>query len=157
MSAEAKTSAVEAIVREGDWLALSGELEPGSVDLLYADPPFNTGARHDADAGGFEDRYDSTDAYIAWLRERLLATLPAMKATGNVLIHVDWRTSHRVRVMLDEVMGEASFVNHIVWAYGLGGSSPRRFARKHDDILYYAIDSERAYFDPPWSPRPATA
>jgi DNA modification methylase len=152
VSAKAQTSAVDAIVREGDWLALTSELEAGSVDLLYADPPFNTGAVHADEAGAFEDRFDSTDAYIAWLRERLAATLPAMKQTGNVLIHVDWRTSHRVRVLLDEVMGEASFVNHIIWSYGLGGSSPRRFARKHDDILYYAIDPQRSYFDPPMVP-----
>lgn len=152
MSAEAQTSAGSAIVRQGDWLALSGGLEAGSVDLLYADPPFNTGAVHSADAGAFVDRFASTGAYVDWLRERLVASLPAMKATGNVLIHVDWRTSHRVRVMLDEIMGEASFVNHIVWSYGLGGSSPRRFARKHDDILYYAIDPDRAYFEPPMVP-----
>jgi len=136
----------------GDWLALSAALAPSSVDLLYADPPFNTGGRRRGDSGAFDDRFETCGAYVEWLSERLRATLPAMKPTGNVLIHVDWRTSHRVRVMLDEVMGEASFVNHIVWSYGLGGSSPRRFARKHDDILYYAVDPERAYFDPPMVP-----
>lgn len=139
-------------VREGDWLDLAPTLAPASVDLLYTDPPFNTGSRQAGDAGAFEDRFATRGAYVAWLRERLVATVPALRPSANVLIHVDWRTSHVVRVMLDGVMGEANFVNHIVWAYGLGGSSPRRFARKHDDLLLYAVDAERAHFEPPMVP-----
>ncbi|MEX2081239.1 MAG: site-specific DNA-methyltransferase, partial [Dehalococcoidia bacterium] len=67
-------------------------------------------------------------------------------------IHVDWRTSHRVRVLLDDLLGADRFVNHLVWSYGLGGSSARRFARKHDDILFYCRDPERYWFDPPRVP-----
>jgi DNA modification methylase len=43
-------------------------------------------------------------------------------------------------------------VNHLIWSYGLGGSSPRRFARKHDDILLYCLDPERYWFVPPMVP-----
>lgn len=150
-------------VQQGDWLDLAASLPAKSVDLLYADPPFNTGTakrtppgaarvRGRSARGAYNDRFASTGAFIAWLRERLDATLPALRASGNVLVHVDWRTSHHVRLLLDELLGPDRFVNHLVWAYGLGGSSPRAFARKHDDILFYCIDPARAFFRPPMVP-----
>jgi DNA modification methylase len=137
-------------VRCADWLNLAPGLPP--VDLLYADPPFNTGRRQTDRHGSFEDAWESPEAYIAWLRERLAATIPAIRLTGSVLLHADWRANHRVRLLLDELLGPDRFVNHIVWSYGLGGSSPRRFARKHDDILWYCIDPGRYWFEPPRTP-----
>jgi DNA modification methylase len=140
------------VVHQADWLSLAPTLPPHSIDLLYADPPFNTGETQTDRNGSYADRFESTAHHVAWLRERLIATLPALKPTANILIHVDWRSSHRVRVMLDELLGEDRFVNHLIWQYGLGGSSPRRFARKHDDILFYCLDPGRYWFDPPMVP-----
>ncbi len=149
-------------IRLGDWLKLAAELPRESVDLVYVDPPFNTGKKQVSPpraakagrhaAAQYADSWGSTAQYIAWLRARLEATLPAIRKTGVVAIHCDFRTSHRVRVMLDELLGEPRFINHLVWRYGLGGSSPRRFARKHDDILVYGLDAERYYFKPPMVP-----
>ena len=207
MSAAAGTT-----VAVADWLAFAAGLEPGSVDLLYADPPFNTGVRKvgtrrdpeeprasatrlpssvrgdrnilgtpaedrrlrsglleeqtpsgledsatsPAGAGGealsYPDSWASVGDWVAWLRERLGATLPAISPTGSVLLHVDWRTAHHARLLLDGLLGADRFVNHLIWSYGLGGSSPRRFARKHDDILFYCLDPDRYYFDPPRVP-----
>ncbi|MEO1129584.1 MAG: site-specific DNA-methyltransferase [Planctomycetota bacterium] len=135
-----------------DWLDGVAALRPESIDLVYVDPPFNTGDRQHDRSGSFEDRWPDQRSYLAWLRERLAATLPLLRQTGSVLVHVDWRTSHRVRVLLDELLGADRFVNHLVWSYGLGGSSPRRFARKHDDILFYCVDPERYWFEPPLVP-----
>ncbi len=133
-----------------DWLETARGLEPASIDLVYADPPFNTGrAQRGEGALVYADAWLSVDAWIDWLRDRLAATLPALKPTGSILLHVDWRTSHHARLLLDELLGAVHFVNHLVWAYGLGGSSPRRFARKHDDILFYAVDPDRYFFEPP--------
>lgn len=139
-------------IARADWLDAARALLTGSVSMLYADPPFNTGARQSDRAGEFEDSWPTTAAYIEWLRERLAATLPALAPNANVLIHCDWRASHRVRVLLDDLLGEDRFVNHLIWSYGLGGSSPRRFARKHDDILFYSLDPGACYFDPPMIP-----
>jgi len=132
------------------------------IDLLYADPPFNTGMRRSSPAGGgsmgrergaaYEDAWPTPAHYVAWLRERLEATLPALRPSANVLLHLDQRMSHYVRVMLDDLLGPDRFVNHIIWRYGLGGSSPRRFARKHDDILFYCLDPDLYYFEPPMVP-----
>lgn len=162
-------------IQLGDWLELARGLAPASVDFLYADPPFNTGAPKRTPpsshkrrswrargAGGaarsipvrtcYGDCWPSMPAYIAWLRERVVATLPAMKGTGVVAIHCDFRACHHVRLLLDGVLSGEHFVNHLIWSYGLGGSSPRRFARKHDDILVYAVDPRRYYFEAPMVP-----
>lgn len=149
-------------VEVGDWLDFTRELAPASVDLVYADPPFNTGEvrRTPPRAGAvgrsveaeYRDAWPSIEAWLEWLRERLVATIPALKVTGSILLHVDWRTSHRARVLLDELLGADRFVNHLVWSYGLGGSSARRFARKHDDILFYCVDPEAYWFEAPRVP-----
>lgn len=135
-----------------DWLHAAPTLSPSSIDLLYADPPFNTGQTQASHAGSYPDTWPSLDHWLAWLRERVVATLAALKPSACILLHLDWRTSHRARCLLDDLLGADRFVNHLIWSYGLGGSSPRRFARKHDDILFYCIDPERYYFDPPRVP-----
>ncbi|MFG0274383.1 MAG: DNA-methyltransferase [Phycisphaerales bacterium] len=135
-----------------DWLDAARTLDAASVDLLYADPPFNTGATQRAARGAYADRWPDTRAWVSWLAERLEATLPALKPTACILLHLDWRTCHHARLLLDDLLGADRFVNNLVWAYGLGGSSPRRFARKHDDILFYCLDPERHYFNPPMVP-----
>lgn len=139
-------------VCRSDWIEYVRSIDNQSVDLLYTDPPFNTGKTQTASSGSYQDSWPSTNEWVEWLRERLTATIPKLKPTGSILIHIDWRTSHRVRVLLDELLGEGCFVNHLIWRYGLGGSSPRRFARKHDDILFYCIDPDRYYFEPPMIP-----
>ena len=135
-----------------DWLPLARSLPPHSIDLLYTDPPFNTGQSRSGPAGRYEDSWPDMPSYLAWLRERLEATLPALKPTASILLHLDFRTSHYARLLLDELLGPDRFVNHLIWSYGLGGSSPRRFARKHDDILFYCLDPDRYWFDPPMIP-----
>ncbi len=139
-------------MERADWLNFAPALGAQSVDMLYADPPFNSGTTRTGRAGRFADRFSTPGAHARWLRERVEATIPALKRSACVLIHVDWRTCHHVRMMLDEVLGPDRFVNHLIWSYGLGGSSPRRFARKHDDILFYSVDPRRYYFDPPMVP-----
>ncbi|MBY0311784.1 MAG: site-specific DNA-methyltransferase [Phycisphaerales bacterium] len=132
------------------------------ADFIYADPPFNTGSKkrtppgakklHRTADASYSDAFGSCSAFIDWLRPRVEATLPLLKPTGLIALHLDWRTSHRARVMLDDILGEDRFVNHLIWSYGLGGSSPRRFARKHDDILLYCLDPARYWFEPPRIP-----
>ena len=144
---------------EGDCLDVLASLDEGAASLIYADPPFSTGGVRRGTSRGveagrelaYEDRFESPDAYLDFLGSRIEAMHRVLASDGAILIHVDWRTSHRVRCILDDVFGPDRFVNHIIWHYGLGGSSPTRFARKHDDILYYARGEER-WFDPPLVP-----
>lgn len=135
-----------------DWLDAAGSLEPRSIDLVYVDPPFNTGrVRADA-AGAFDDAWPTLDSYLDWLGDRLAATVGLLKPTGSILLHLDCRVCHHGRMILDDLLGADRFVNHLIWSYGLGGSTPRRFARKHDDILFHCVDPRRYWFDAPMVP-----
>lgn len=140
------------VIHQADWLETCDRVPPGSIDFFYTDPPFNTGTAQTDRAGSFADRWATTDLYIAWLEERLRATLPALKPSAVVVLHLDWRTSHHARLLLDRLLGADRFVNHLIWSYGLGGSSNRRFARKHDDLLVYTLDPALYYFKPPMVP-----
>jgi len=141
----------------GDNLALLASLPTGSIDLVYADPPFGTGQRrrlgarngHPVDGPVFPDpTRGGAAASVAWLRPRLVECHRVLRETGSLFLHVDWRISHRARLLLDELFGEACFRNEIVWHYGLGGRGPANaFARKHDTILFYGRGA-RSRFHP---------
>lgn len=130
-------------VLQGDCLPLLEAMPAASVDLAYLDPPFATGRVHRGHGRlgpthGFDDRWPSLQAYLDFMEPRIRQVHRVLRPQGSILLHCDWRTSHRLRVMLDEVFGPERFLNHLVWVYGLGGSGPRSFSRKHDDILFYA-------------------
>lgn len=136
---------------QGDCLDVLRSMPEGIADLVYMDPPFNTGRRHEQSNGSFDDRFADARAYLEFLRPRIEQSIRALHKDGSILLHCDWRASHHLRLMLDDQLGPAGFVNHLIWQYGLGGSSPRSFARKHDDIFFYAKSSEY-FFDPPMVP-----
>ena len=137
--------------RLGDCIDLLPTVPSASVDFVYLDPPFNTGRTHRGARGAFRDTFDGVAAYLAFLHPRIELSRRVLKPTGSLLVHCDWRVSHRVRILLDEVFGSERFLNHLIWQYGLGGSSPRCFARKHDDLLWYA-KGDAWHFTPPRVP-----
>jgi DNA modification methylase len=106
---------------------------------------------HVARSGAFDDRFASLNDYLDFLAARLVEAQRVLRDSGSILLHCDWRTSHRVRCVLDDVFGAERFVNHLIWSYGLGGSSPRTFARKHDDILFYS-KTDSYHFEAPRVP-----
>jgi site-specific DNA-methyltransferase (adenine-specific) len=137
----------------GDNLAFLRTLGDASVDLVYADPPFGTQKTRrlagPVGAPTFDDVWDGgVRGYVDWIRPRLAELRRVLRPTGSLFLHADWRASHRLRVELDELLGEDCFRNEIVWHYGLGGRAPANaFARKHDTILFYAR-SAAARFNP---------
>ena len=142
---------VENLILQGDCMEVLTTLPAGSIDLAYLDPPFNTGERQSTVQTSYADSWPDMDAYLAHMRPRIVAIIAALKPNGSILLHCDWRTCHHFRLMLDRLMGPERFINHLIWSYGLGGSSPRRFARKHDDILLYGKSNDY-FFDPPMVP-----
>lgn len=144
-------SVVDCRVIEGDCLGVLETLPADAFDLAYLDPPFNTGRRQHSPVAAYDDRWPDMPAYLAWMRPRLAAVIERLTPAGVLLLHCDWRTSHHQRVLLEDLLDPACFVNHLVWSYGLGGSSPRRFARKHDDILFFARSPDY-WFEPPLVP-----
>lgn len=112
----------------------------GAINLIYIDPPFMTGR----DFASYSDKWNNDlDVYILWLYETFLSAHRLLTSNGSLYVHLDWRTTHYARVILDEVFGYApnaqgpGFKNEIIWHYQSGGSSTRFYARKHDTILLY--------------------
>ena len=150
-----------------DNLPVLREMDDASVQLIYIDPPFNTGTtqtrtrirvRRDpaGDRTGFQGaRYrtevvgrsgydDSHDDYMGFLSPRLEEAHRILSPTGSFFLHIDYREAHYCKVLLDRIFGRASFMNEIVWAYDYGARSKRKWPAKHDTIFWYAKDP-RAY------------
>jgi DNA modification methylase len=139
----------------GDNLEQLGKLPDDCVDLIYIDPPFNSNRNYEVFWGetkekrSFEDRHESTQAYIEFMRPRCVELARVLKKTGSFYYHCDWHASHYVKVMLDQVLGENSFINEIVWAYESGGRAKSHFSRKHDVLLFYSpsAHTNKHYFN----------
>jgi site-specific DNA-methyltransferase (adenine-specific) len=160
----------EDLVLLGDNLELLPRFADGSFQLVYVDPPFNTGkpqvrrtlaaVRDDAgERTGFggrryrtalldESRYpDSFEDYLGFLEPRLLEIRRLLDRTGTLYFHIDYREAHYCKLLLDELFGRECFLNEIVWAYDYGARAKRRWPAKHDTILVYVKDPERYFFD----------
>lgn len=136
--------------------ALPGLIEEygGSVQLIYLDPPFGTGDTfHIRLSGGQKAEYAPVyaddlgrDAYLAWMRTILTGCHALLSGEGSLFLHIDYRMSAHLRLLLDEIFGASNFVNEIIWCYKSGGRSTNHFSRKHDTILFYR-KSKRGYFN----------
>jgi site-specific DNA-methyltransferase (adenine-specific) len=161
-------------VVHGNNLDALRELEAGSVELIYVDPPFNTGRRQSRprmktvrdEAGdrvgfggrryrtelvsgekagaGYGDRFDD---FIGFLRPRMEEAYRVLSATGSLFFHIDYREVHYCKVMLDEIFGRECFQNEIIWAYDYGARSTKRWPAKHDNILWYTRNPQRYTFN----------
>jgi site-specific DNA-methyltransferase (adenine-specific) len=141
----------------GDCFDELAKVAAASVDLIYLDPPFNTNARRRTQDATYDDTFGPASDYIAYMRPRVEEMRRTLAPDGSLFFHCDWRMSHHVRVMLDEVFdvtqdarrkmnastvlrpASGIFVNEIIWHYGLGASKARRhLLTKHDVIFWYA-------------------
>lgn len=140
------------VVYCGDNLEQLAKLPDQCVDLIYIDPPFNSNRNYEVFWGetkekrSFDDRHESTRAYIDYMRPRCLQLSRVLKKTGSFYYHCDWHAAHYVKVMLDEIMGENNFVNEIVWkrqsAHNDAKQGSKHLGRVHDSIFLYAGGSK---------------
>lgn len=153
-----------------DNLKVLREMESSSIDLVYIDPPFNTGKTQkrsclktvrdeNGDRTGFGNRRyksielsstqynDSFEDFPAFIRPRLIEARRILKPHGSLFFHLDCREIHYCKIMLDEIFGRASFINEIIWAYDYGARSRKKWPAKHDNILWYAIDPDNYTFN----------
>lgn len=126
--------------------AILPRIADGSVDLVYVDPPFGTGAVRRGRGAAFRDREADPDRFVAWLQPCLADSRRLLAAHGSLFVHLDYRTVHYVKVALDRLFGAGRLVNEIVWCYSVGGKSQRSFGRKHDTILWYARGRDHVFF-----------
>lgn len=124
----------------------------GQVQLIYLDPPFGTGDAFQNKGGKDETkvplfRDDMPEAeYLKWMRTILTGCHALLSPTGSLYLHIDWRMSAKLRLMLDDIFGQDNFMDEIIWSYKSGGRATRFYPRKHDTILFYR-KSRRVYFN----------
>ena len=141
--------------------ALAAEFA-ASVDLIYIDPPFATGADFSlpTQIPGSDEEFDKEptlieqkayrdtwgrdwDSYVAWFNETAALLHPLLSPRGLIWVHCDWHTNAYIRLCMDEVFGKENFINEVVWHYRtFQGQVQRYFARKHDTLLLYGLGSQ---------------
>jgi len=129
------------------------ELADEDYELIYIDPPFNTGktqkmTRTSKNEVVSEMAYsDSCDDYLAFLGPLLEQAKRLLAANGSLFVHLDYREIHYIKVFLDKLFGRKSFMNEIIWAYDYGGRSETKWPTKHDNILWYAKNPQDYVFN----------
>jgi site-specific DNA-methyltransferase (adenine-specific) len=155
---------------EADNLSVLKSMPDESVQLIYVDPPFNTGRTQQrgqattkrSDSGnrvGFKGQryetirqtvlsYDDEFAdYWSFLEPRLEQAWRVLDNSGTLYVHLDFREAHYAKVLLDALFGRDCFLNEIIWAYDYGGKSKSRWPAKHDTILVYVKDPQNYFFN----------
>jgi site-specific DNA-methyltransferase (adenine-specific) len=153
-----------------DNLSVLQSLPSESVDLIYIDPPFNTGKTQsrtqirterseNGDRTGFQgQRYqtikigqkgyaDIFDDFLGFIEPRLMEAYRILKPDGSFYFHIDYRESAYCKLLLDGIFGRDCFLNEIIWAYDYGGKPRSKWPAKHDNILYYVKDPRHYTFN----------
>lgn len=146
-----------------------------SVDLVYIDPPFASGADYakkiylrrnpkvaeaiaqaetqvdSEELRAFEEKmygdvWDK-EKYLNWMYENLLAIKSVMSDTASIYVHLDWHIGHYVKILLDEIFGEENFRNEIIWHYAdyMQGNATKAFPKKFDNIFFYSKNEEYTF------------
>ena len=165
-----QTSETKNTLYFGDNLGILKTLESESIQLIYIDPPFNTGRtqtrgtttttrNEDSNRVGFKgQRYDIVketvlsyddefEDFWSFLEPRLEEAWRLLNETGTLYLHLDYREAHYAKVLLDALFGRESFLNEIIWAYDYGGKSKNKWPSKHDTILVYVKNPAKYYFN----------
>jgi site-specific DNA-methyltransferase (adenine-specific) len=159
------------LIVAGDNASVLANLPDGAFDLIYMDPPFNTGRAQtrrslsvvaddvSGDRVGFGGRRyrsrllrslsydDEFGDYLAFLEPRLARARELLAERGTLYFHIDYREAHYCKLLLDEVFGRDAFLNELIWAYDYGAKPRRRWPAKHDTILVYVRTPGGHWFD----------
>jgi site-specific DNA-methyltransferase (adenine-specific) len=161
------------LVVQGENLSLLQALPEGTFDLVYMDPPFNTGRtqaratlsvrREEATGPGSRTgfggrRYSSRllqslsyddhfSDYLEFLTPRLIRCRELLAVHGSLYFHIDYREAHYCKLLLDEIFGRDAFLNELIWAYDYGAKPRRRWPAKHDTILVYVRTPGAHHYD----------
>ena len=154
----------------GDNLTVLKLIPDSSVQLVYIDPPFNTGREqqrskvttkrnNEGNRIGFKgERYETVKStvlsyddqfanYWEFLEPRIEEAFRVLAHSGTLYLHLDYREAHYAKVLLDALFGPECFLNEIIWAYDYGGKSKSRWPAKHDTILVYVKDPKNYFFN----------
>ncbi|WP_375499973.1 DNA-methyltransferase [uncultured Jatrophihabitans sp.] len=158
------------LIIEGDCADVLPTLDDATFQLIYIDPPFNTGKvqqrrtittvrDEDGDRTGYAGRryrttetsrlgyLDVHDDYLGMLEPLLQQAKRLLTASGTLYLHIDYRQAHAVKLLLDHIFGTDAFLNELIWAYDFGGRARDRWPAKHDTIFVYVRTPGGHFFD----------
>jgi site-specific DNA-methyltransferase (adenine-specific) len=161
---------LENTLYSGENLTVLKLIPDSSVQLIYIDPPFNTGREqqrskvttkrnNEGNRIGFKgERYETVKStvlsyddqfanYWGFLEPRIEEAFRVLVNSGTLYLHLDYREAHYAKVLLDALFGPECFLNEIIWAYDYGGKSKSRWPAKHDTILVYVKDPKNYFFN----------
>ena len=172
------TNAAGNLVIQGECISACAYLKDRgvTVDLVYIDPPFASGADYAKkvylrrnpkvaeaiqqaeseldleELKAFEEKMYgdiwNKESYLNWMYENLMAIKSVMSDTASIYVHLDWHIGHYVKILMDEIFGEENFINEIIWCYnGPGSPGMQQFNRKHDTIFWYCKNIEEYIFN----------
>ena len=137
----------------------------GKINLIYIDPPYDSKADYRTKINlpginieekptvieqfAYADTWeDGTVSYLQMMYPRLVLMRELLSQSGSIYIHIDWHIGHYLKIVLDDIFGKENFRNEIIWGYDIGGRGENEFAKKHDNIFFYAKDINQSFFDP---------
>jgi site-specific DNA-methyltransferase (adenine-specific) len=158
------------IVVFGDNLKALAQIATSHIDLIYIDPPFNTGktqsrtrirtvSSENGNRIGFQGKgyateklgttaySDSFEDYLDFMEPRLREAHRVLAPSGLLYVHLDYHEVHYVKVLLDQIFGRDCFQNEIIWAYDYGAKPKTKWPPKHDNILVYSKDPKSFTFN----------
>lgn len=153
-----------------DNLKILEKIESASINLIYIDPPFNTGkvqkrtqlktiSDDNGDRVGFGNKKyksvklsttsynDNFDDFTGFIEPRIWEAKRILTDNGSLFFHLDYREIHYCKVLIDKIFGRESFINEIIWSYDYGARSKKKWSTKHDNILWYAKDPNNYTFN----------
>ena len=137
----------ENIYNVGDNIELTKKLKNESVNLIYFDPPYNTGRNF----YNFDDSFKSVEEYLKFIKLRVEECYRVLNKTGTIIIHIEPRISHYFRFICDEIFGASNFKNEIIWKTGGNAKNKHQLNRFHDNLIVYS-KSNKQIFNPQYKP-----
>ena len=128
----------------GDCLSWLKKIDPGSIDLVYLDPPFFTQkvqkskTRDNTREYCFSDTWANIEEYKTFLRLRIEQCRRVLRGTGSIFVHCDSSASHHIRLILDEIFGSENFKSEIIWVYKRWSNAKRGLLNAHQTIYFYS-------------------
>ncbi|HET7641543.1 MAG TPA: site-specific DNA-methyltransferase, partial [Ktedonobacteraceae bacterium] len=128
----------------GDCFTWLKTIEPGSIDLVYLDPPFFTQkvqkskTRDNTLEYCFSDTWTNIEEYKVFLKLRIEACRRALRDTGSIFVHCDSSASHYIRLIIEEVFGTENFQSEIIWVYRRWSNAKRGLLNAHQTIYFYS-------------------
>lgn len=136
----------------GDNLEILADFPTESVDLIYIDPPFSSNKVYNIIWGdgyekrAYDDRWEGNiEHYIKWMKQRIVELHRLLKPTGSFYLHCDYRVSHYLKIICDDIFGRKNFKNEIIWHYRRWSNVSKNFQRMHDTILFYSKQKNNTF------------